>query len=51
MILFFCLFLKILFIYLREIEQAEGSAEGESKAESLLGMEPEAGLNPRIPGS
>ena len=43
----------ILFIHLREREQAQagGTAEGEGEAGSLLSGEPNAGLDPRILGS
>ena len=50
----FFFFLKKDFIYLREREhehtQAGGGAEGEG-ADSMLGREPDAGLDPRILGS
>ena len=48
-------FPKIFFIYLREREsvhkQGEQQAEGEGEAGSPLGREPNAGLDPRTPGS
>ena len=44
-------FFEILFIYLTERAQAEGAAEGEGEAGSLLGREPDTGLNPKTPGS
>ena len=46
------LFLKILFIYLREIEKRRGEQgeEGEGEAESPLSREPDAGLDPRTLG-
>ena len=41
------LFLKILFIYLRERAQTGGAAYGEEEADSPLNREPNIGLDPR----
>ena len=49
--LFTYVFIKILFIYLREHKQGEQPAEGEGEAGSPRSREPDAGLDPRIPGS
>ena len=46
----FFLFLKD-FIYLFDIENERAQAGGEGKAGSLLGREPDVGLDPRTVGS